>query len=250
MRGFIFFLHTSGESSINLSYKSAIFVLKIKKLTAGFPVLFLAALSAQAQGTFQNLDFELANPGQTVESPNGYPVAYNVPVANALPYWNVYYGDVQQNTVNFNSPGLGSTLVTLVGEGWPAIDGNYSVLLQGGGTASAASITQTGTIPSGTESLFFEAQPGEGILDVLIGAQIVPITAMGNGANYTLYGANISAWAGDSESLTFSALEDLSQPNNWEIDDISFSDVPEPSMVALTAIGGLLFGARKWFARR
>jgi hypothetical protein len=228
--------------------------MKHTTITLGATCALLNFLSANGQGTlFQNLDFELANPGQTVESPNGYPVAYNVPVANALPYWNVYYGDVQQNTVNFNSPGLGSTLVTLVGEGWPAIDGNYSVLLQGGLTASAASISQTGTIQSGMQSLLFEAQPGGGTLEVLIGSQVVPLSAVGSGPNYTLYGANISAWEGDTEQLTFSALEDFSGPNNWEIDDIRFSTTeptPEPSIVALTAIGGLLFGARKWFARR
>ena len=173
--------------------------------------------SILAQGSFQNLSFEQANPGQTVESPNGYPVAYNVPAANALPYWNVYYGGVQQNTVNFNSPGLGSTLVTLVGEGWPAIDGNYSVLLQGGQTASAASITQTAAIPSGMQSLYFEAQPGGGSLDVLIGTQTIPFTAVGTGPNYTLYGANISAWAGNTEQLTFSALEDSSTSSSGNI---------------------------------
>jgi len=83
-----------------------------------------------------------------------------------------------------------------------------------------------------------------------MGTQIVPIGAIGTGSNYTLYGANISAWADDSEQITFAALGDSSEANNWNIDDISFSDVPEPSTVALTAIGGLLFGARKWFARR
>jgi hypothetical protein len=53
--------------------------------------------------------------------------------------------------------------------------------------------------------------------------------------------------------MTFSALPDYSYPNNWMIDDISFSTnaiTPEPSIVGLTAIGGLIFGARKWFARR
>jgi hypothetical protein len=37
------------------------------------------------------------------------------------------------------------------------------------------------------------------------------------------------------------------------LDDIAFSPTavtPEPSIFGLTAIGGLLFGARKWFARR
>jgi hypothetical protein len=70
---------------------------------------------------------------------------------------------------------------------------------------------------------------------------------------YTLYGANISAWANDTEPLTFTAMQDNTALNNWEIDDISFSTnavSPEPNILALTAIGGLLFGARKRFARR
>jgi hypothetical protein len=85
----------------------------------------------------------------------------------------------------------------------------------------------------------------------LVGNQIVPFSYVASGPNYTLVGANISAWAGQTEQLTFSALPS-SGPNNWEIDDISFSpnQLPEPSIVALTAIGGMLFGARKWLARR
>jgi hypothetical protein len=43
-------------------------------------------------------------------------------------------------------------------------------------------------------------------------------------------------------------------PSELELDDISFSTnvvaSPEPNLVALSAIGGLLFGARKWFPRR
>lgn len=211
-----------------------------------------AAVSVHAQSTFQNLDFELADPGPLTTTP-GYPLPYaeNVPVANALPYWSVYYGAVQQAEVNYNAPGLGSTWVTLMGGNGIAIDGNYSVLLQGGGTASAASIVQSGTIPAGMQSLLFEAQPGLGVLNVLVGTQIVPFAAVGTGPNYTLYGADISEWADDPEQITFSALEAPPYPNNWTIDDITFSPnaVSEPSIVTLTAIGGLLFGVRKWFAR-
>jgi hypothetical protein len=226
------------------TYKSAFIILSFGFVTA----------IAKAQGSFQNLNFELANPGPLTTTP-GYPFAYavNVPVANALPYWSVYYGTTEQTEVNYNDPGTGSTLVTLVGGSWPAIDGNYSVLLQGGITAAFASISQSSTIPSGMESLLFEAQPGLGTLDVLVGTQLVPFVAVGSGANYTLYGANISAWAGDPEQITFSALEDFSTVNNWTIDDISFSPTavtPEPSPLILTGIGGLLFATRKWFARR
>ena len=84
-----------------------------------------------------------------------------------------------------------------------------------------------------------------------MGTQIVPFAAIGSEPNYTLYGANISAWADDTEQITFSAQAVVLGLNNWTIDEISFSPtaLPEPSIVALTAMGGLLFGARKWLAR-
>jgi len=201
--------------------------------------------SMNGQGTLQNLNFEQAHPGPLTGDP---PSAANVPVTSALPSWSVFYGSVRQSYINVNAPSTGAPAVTLIAPGGGPIDGNYSVLLQASGPG--VSISQSSTIPSGTQTLFFEAQPGFGSLNVLIGTQIVPIVAVGSGTDYTLYGANVSAWAGSPELLTFSALGDLSQPNNWELDDISFSAVPEPGIVALTAIGGLLFSARKWFARR
>jgi hypothetical protein len=222
--------------------------MKTRKLIAEFSVVLLAMVSAQAQGTFKNLNFELANPGSGT-------YAFNVPVASALPHWSVYYGNVQQTTINFNETSTGATVVTLISTAdsvFPAIDGNYSVLLQGGITASDAAISQTAVIPSGMQSLLFEAQPGLGPLDISIGTQTIPFEAIGTGENYTLFGANISTWSGNDEQLTFAALEDSSAFNNWLVDDISFSSnsVPEPSIVALSAMGGLLFGGRKWLARR
>jgi hypothetical protein len=223
--------------------------MKINSLIVVQMACLSLAFSANAQGTFQNLNFEQANP---VSAGNPYPPEY-VTVASALPDWSVYYGNAQQTVMTYNSPGLGSTLATLLGPSSPVpvIDGNYSVLLQGGETASAASITQTATIPSGMQSLFFEAQPGGGSLDVVIGTQTVPFTAVGSGPNYTLYGANISAWAGNTEQLTFSALEDNSGPNNWELDDISFSPTatPEPNTLVLIVMGGAAFAVRQWRKR-
>src|SRR5208282_6540402 len=109
---------------------------------------------------------------------------------------------------------------------------------------ATAGISQTGLIPSGTQSLLFESQIAPvpfGPLNILIGTQSVPYVEVGTGPNYIVYGANISAWAGQSEELTFS---DPNDSGGWEIDDISFSPTavaPEPSPLVLTGIGGLLF---------
>jgi len=98
--------------------------------------------------------------------------------------------------------------------------------------------------------LLFKGTGGEAAyLSVQIGTQTVPFSAVGSGANYTLFEADISEWAGDTEKITFTGSSS-GYPDSWELDDISFSAVPEPSVFALAAIGGLFFGARHLFSRR
>jgi len=206
-------------------------------------------LSAAGQGTFQNLDFERANLDPSSS-------AVNVPLAIALPGWSVYYGAAQQTAIDYNDISEGSTRVTLVSSAsqtFPAIDGDFSVLLQGGVTAAAASISQIGVIPSDAQSLLFKAQLGPqlgpGKLIVSVGGQNVLFDALGTSADFTLYGASVSAWAGSSEQLTFSALDGYGA-NNWLVDDITFSTqaVPEPSPLILAGFGGLMFLLRRRFA--
>jgi PEP-CTERM motif len=215
-------------------------------------VVLAVGMSSQAQGTFQNLNFEQADPisaGNPLEP-------YLVTAASALPYWTVTFGGVQQTDIFYNDPSAGSPMVTLLGPGDVyyngPIDGDYSVLLQGGEEPFVpASISQTGLIPAGTQSLLFEAVrlgAPVGQLQVLVGNQSLALTEVGTGPNYTLYGASISAWAGQTEELTFSALTSNSGQNNLEIDDISFSPnaVPEPSTWALLLMAGAAFGVRCW----
>jgi len=210
---------------------------KTTKLIAGFSVALLAVLSAQAQGTFQNLNFEEANPVIVVGSPY-YP--YGVTAASALPYWTVTIGGVQQTQITENDPATGSTWVMLCG---PNSQFGFAPL-----DAATAAISQTGLIPSTAQTLLVDvAAFGNGPFNISIGNQNLALTTVATDPNYTVFGANISAWAGQTEQLTISVPE---FSGNFEFDDISFSNVPEPSIVALTAIGGLLFGARKWFARR
>jgi hypothetical protein len=201
-------------------------------------------VSTYGQDIFQNLNFEAAN----VTGNGGY-----VSTANGLPGWAVYYGGVQQSQMGYNLVSLGAVNVTLLNVANGAIDGNYSVLLQGGegnGGPAAASISQTGLIPAGTQTLYFKGESGNDPLNVSIDNQNVSYVAIQTGPVYNLYAANISAWADTAELLTFSAPSLSGETDNWELDDISFSSVaitPEPSSFILTGLGGVIFALRQRF---
>lgn len=222
--------------------------------------VFGLTMAGFSQGSFQNLNFEEANP---VAAGNGY---YST--ASSLPGWQVFYGTTPISTIPVVTyPGGGDLSLTsaqLV-TGASAIDGSDSVCLLGGVvenfgpggsslTPEAASISQTGLIPSGSQSLLFKAASfGNGPLTVDIGGQSISFAALGGGPSYTLYGANISAWAGQTETLTFSASPGVPSISNWELDDISFSPnsvVPEPNLLGLTAVGGIIFALNRRFGPR
>ncbi len=72
----------------------------------------------------------------------------------------------------------------------------------------------------------------------------MPFFAVSTGANYTLYGGDVSAFAGHTEQLVFTAPPGMN--NYWELDDIQFpaQPIPEPGVLAVLALGGWLFGWR------
>lgn len=198
---------------------------------------------------FVNLDFESARIIPLTSGANFPP--FSVATTNALPGWSVYYGANQQTQVTYNDPAIGSTFVTLWATNGSQLAGNYSVLLQGGLSASAAIISQTALVPVSAQSLLFYGAANSSTTPVLIvslGGQNLSFSAISTGPNYTVYGADISAFAGQTETLAFSALQATSGFNNWNIDNIQFSPlpVPEPSTFGLIGLGGLIFGLRRW----
>src|SRR5262245_34012009 len=100
-------------------------------------LFLLAASPAFAQGTFQNLDFEESLVDQS--QPIGF-----VSVADALPGWTVTISTNQQSFVRFNDPCISSTCVSILGTNSPvlinAIEGNFSVYLQGGFSISLTTL--------------------------------------------------------------------------------------------------------------
>lgn len=217
----------------------------MKTITASLTILLFVTRLGFSQG-FINLDFESANL-------SAYGAGF-VPAPDAIPGWTAYIDGVSQANIFYNELSLGAPAVAVFGTNgfYNVIDGAYSIDLYGGSMVSAGvSISQPGTVPASAKSILFKAENNgplfTGVLLVSLGGQNIPYFSLSTGPNYTLYGGNIpSAFAGQSEQLTFSALQGGN--NYWEIDDIQFSPspVPEPTSLAVAAFGALLFGSRRW----
>jgi len=246
----------------------------LSKYIAGLIIAFSLVNPAAEAQSFINLNFESA----TLSPESGYQNWPNlVPISQALPGWNAYLGSVEQTEVGQNTFANSYATVDILGPGWGTqpgpfganigiIDGNYSVLLQGGYSSDDsyngyvnASIAQTGMVPATAESLTFRAWDYLGNLNlfaVSFNGNTLSPTLLGTGTSpsgqpYNIYGVNIVPYAGQTGQLEFTADGSAAEPTIL-LDDISFSTqaVPEPSILGLTAIGGLVFGARGWFARR
>ena len=209
----------------------------------------LPAHFLSAQG-FANLDFELATvanlpPGETEW----------VTAANGLPNWTVSFGTNQQISVTHNSMTVGALNVSILGPTLSPsgfiIQGSYTAILQPGvadQTVVAASISQVGLVPSGTQSLFFSTGfarlTSEDLLVSLAGQPLTLFLINQNGEN-ALYAADVSAFAGTTVDLSFSAMP-ARYPlfGGFTIDSIYFSSqaVPEPSGLSLVGLGLLAVG--------
>jgi len=212
-------------------------------------VLLAANYRTQAQGAFQNLDFESAMPPFVSVGGGGFDF---VAVSNALPAWTPYIGTNAAVAVLHNSLFLGTAVVGILGPGWTngptALEGSYSVILQAGANSSLtavvpAAIAQSALIPVDAKSIQFKAAVfgalnTTGLLGVYIGGQsisIVPLLATGN---YVLYGADISQFAGQVTELRIAALPTELAFGNAYLDSIELSSqaIPEPGTIALSGL--------------
>lgn len=199
----------------------------MKKLMIGFlGGLVVAVLPASAQD-FTNLNFEAA---QNLPSGGG-----SVAIADALPGWTAFNSTGQLSQISYNA--FASPVpVDLVSSNSFVIDGNFSVFLDSG-----SSISQTGLVPSDARSLYFKERsgglrpPSANYFVVSLGGQVLALTLVSQTApNFDLWGADISAFAGQTTALTFS-----SPGGGGPLDDIQFSStvIPEPSTSWLLLCG-------------
>jgi len=221
--------------------------------------LLLTAISLSANGQgFIDLDFETAtlNPTPIPNSLQGF-----VPAASGLPGWTVYLGNTQQSQVLQNAFYNSTAVVDILGPNWGSgilgvgvIDGNYSVLIQPGASAQgneSASIEQIGMIPANAESLQFKAWGiGGGDFSVSFGGISLSPAYLSteqapSGEYYNLYSASVAPFAGETGLLEFAANGQTS----LLLDDITFTAVPEPNALLLSALGCFGFLARRQFTR-
>jgi hypothetical protein len=212
-------------------------------------------LFAFGQGTFVNLNFESANlpvlsPGQQ----GGL-----VPVSAALPGWQAFLGSSSQTEVWYNTATISSdAVVWIVGPNfqfWNPIQGNFTVALRGGSGGTGfvpASLSQTGLVPSTTKSLQAKIVAASEDFVFSLGGVTIPMHALSIGPDYTLYGGEVSAFAGQTAELRITAPSIPSDPfYGFRLDSIVFSpnQIPEPSTVGLFVLGAL-FLTWRWRRNR
>ncbi len=208
-----------------------------------FIALLVFCRNAQAQG-FVNMDFEDAT---ITPTPTGVST-FSADPTQCFPGWTV---GGSGTVVSYNDLSLGAPAVDLMGPDFPnfvgynPLEGSYSVLLQYFGIAGGPpTLSQTGMVPVGTQSINFLVGNGESAAVVTLDGVNIPLSQISGGR----LAGNISAFAGSVAQLTFTTPTANSQYYNLYFDDIQFSSspVPEPGILGLSALGGLLFARRFW----
>ena len=206
-------------------------------------LLFAFCRSAEAQG-FINLNFESANV-------SGYAVGSLVPTNAALPGWIAFFGSNESSVVAYDGISAGGAVISVVDSnaaqyGYAPLQGKYSAALFGQGLTSpeiSVAISQTGLVPSGTMSLQVEMAWLFAAPVVTLGGQAITMVPLQTFSNYTLYGGDISSFAGQVATLSFTEPPPpIGTPSSVLLDGIAFSSqpIPEPGQWTLLGVGSLL----------
>jgi hypothetical protein len=205
----------------------------------------LISQSGHSQGSFENLDFESANVSGYAQNSD------NVPISQAMPGWSAPNSGGATALVWYDALSTGGYMIAINDtsfQGVPVLQGTYSAWLFGGADAPAT-ISQTGVVPSGTQSLLMDIASHGFPFMVTLGGQTLSMDPLQTFSTYTLYGANISAFAGQTEQLSITSPAPTGTPPNvLEIDNIQFSnqEIPEPQTWNLLLCGAGALSLWRW----
>lgn len=207
-----------------------------------------------AQG-FVNLNFESAN----VSSYS--PGSSTVPTAVAFPGWTASYyqpgfGNQPVSQVWYDAISIGGGIISIndtnTDFGFVPLQGEFSAYLFGGTLDVSAIISQSGLVPVNSQSIQIEIgnYMAIGSFIVALNGNMIDMIPLATFSTYTLFVGDVSPYANQVATLSITALGVTSGPgpNPVLLDNIQFSTtaVPEPSMFAFAALGGLLLGLRHW----
>ncbi len=208
-----------------------------------------------SQEAFQNLNFEAADVA-------GYaPNSSTVPTSSAFPGWQAIYGaNPPSAQVWYDGLSIGGPMISILdNKAGSPIQGNYSADLFAavvGTTTYSVTLSQTGVVPASTESIEMDAnQAASSSFVVTLGGEPVNMVPLQRFANYTLWGGDASAFAGQDVALSITELPPANQeysPSLLELDNITFSQTtvtPEPGTLSLLVVGATAFAVRSWWKR-
>ena len=208
---------------------------------------FLNLTLGQGSLAFRNLDFEEANLPYLPPGQSGGLVA----VSNALPGWTAYFDTSAQTEVLYNNQALDYASISILSSNYASGplgfgSGSYYAFLKGGGFTGGSlitpALTQTGQIPASANSLRLTAYSAPYV--TFLGNHI-PLVALSSSGFNTIYGGDISGFAGMIGELRFTSGFSY-------LDNILFStqQIPEPSAFSLVGAGILLFARRSRLVAR
>jgi hypothetical protein len=197
-------------------------------------------LHGSAQG-FVNLGFE-----NIIISTNHFPGGDTYDAT--APGWTGYISGVAQTKFAFNDVSLGGAVISIHDTNSFAaspIQGKYLILLQSASSTfplgpQTTGIGQTAQISVSAMSMSFWGYFGGSLT---FNNQALNYFQTGSTTNYNIYTADVSPFSGQNGELLFTTpFQSVSR-----LDNIQFSTtpVPEPSTLALTALGIILFGYRR-----
>jgi len=171
-------------------------------------------------------------------------------------------GTNQATSARINSIDLDIAVIALISmnvyNAWsaPLIEGRYTAVLQAqvdplhppnSHPLVPVALAQSSLVPVDSRSLLFKGYTAGTPFTLTLGGVNIPVFALETFPSYTLYGGDITAFAGSIAELRFTAYPD-NYPHStvFALDSIEFSiqTIPEPGTICLFGLGALLLGWR------